>query len=147
MDVRFRDCGEGVAAAAADPAVRVDGRGAAGRRERDAPVLERGARPAPRLPPPARYLPPPAPRPVRTAHYARSTEHPAPAASGLHLHYVLPFVLFCRKINIVDSMFEMLEKYSNNLEELIKERTEQLDMEKKKTEQLLNRMLPRYEIA
>lgn len=42
-------------------------------------------------------------------------------------------------------MFEMLEKYSNNLEELIKERTEQLDMEKKKTEQLLNRMLPRYE--
>ncbi|XP_068629207.1 uncharacterized protein [Battus philenor] len=48
-----------------------------------------------------------------------------------------------RKINIVDSMFEMLEKYSNNLEELIKERTEQLDLEKKKTEQLLNRMLPR----
>ncbi|KAI8430456.1 hypothetical protein MSG28_000727 [Choristoneura fumiferana] len=46
------------------------------------------------------------------------------------------------KINIVDSMFEMLEKYSNNLEDLIKERTEQLDMEKKKTEQLLNRMLP-----
>lgn len=41
-------------------------------------------------------------------------------------------------------MFQMLEKYSNNLEELIRERTEQLDMEKKKTEQLLNRMLPRY---
>lgn len=41
-------------------------------------------------------------------------------------------------------MFQMLEKYSNNLEELIKERTEQLDMERKKTEQLLNRMLPRY---
>ncbi|CAK1541379.1 unnamed protein product [Leptosia nina] len=48
-----------------------------------------------------------------------------------------------RKVNIMDSMFEMLEKYSNNLEELIKERTEQLDIEKKKTEQLLNRMLPR----
>lgn len=40
-------------------------------------------------------------------------------------------------------MFEMLEKYSNNLEELIRERTEQLDVEKRKTEQLLNRMLPR----
>ncbi|XP_021711854.1 guanylyl cyclase GC-E-like [Aedes aegypti] len=39
-------------------------------------------------------------------------------------------------------MFQMLEKYSNNLEELIRERTEQLDMERKKTEQLLNRMLP-----
>lgn len=40
-------------------------------------------------------------------------------------------------------MFQMLEKYSNNLEELIRERTEQLDLERKKTEQLLNRMLPR----
>ncbi|KDR17127.1 Retinal guanylyl cyclase 2, partial [Zootermopsis nevadensis] len=47
-----------------------------------------------------------------------------------------------RKVNFVDTMFQMLEKYSNNLEELIRERTEQLDMEKKKTEQLLNRMLP-----
>lgn len=48
-----------------------------------------------------------------------------------------------RKVNIVDTMFQMLEKYSNNLEDLIRERTEQLDIEKKKTEQLLNRMLPR----
>ncbi|XP_057663758.1 retinal guanylyl cyclase 2 isoform X2 [Diorhabda carinulata] len=49
-----------------------------------------------------------------------------------------------KKVNIVDTMFQMLEKYSNNLEELIRERTEQLDIEKKKTEQLLNRMLPSY---
>lgn len=49
-----------------------------------------------------------------------------------------------RKVNFVDTMFAMLEKYSNNLEELIRERTEQLDIERKKTEQLLNRMLPRY---
>lgn len=48
-----------------------------------------------------------------------------------------------RKVNFVDTMFAMLEKYSNNLEELIRERTEQLDIERKKTEQLLNRMLPR----
>ncbi|KAG7304638.1 hypothetical protein JYU34_011619, partial [Plutella xylostella] len=47
-----------------------------------------------------------------------------------------------RKINIVESMFEMLEKYSGNLEELVRDRTEQLDQEKRKTEQLLNRMLP-----
>lgn len=52
-------------------------------------------------------------------------------------------VIEYRKANIVDTMFQMLEKYSNNLEELIRERTEQLDLEKKKTEQLLNRMLPR----
>lgn len=48
-----------------------------------------------------------------------------------------------RKVNFVDTMFQMLEKYSNNLEELIRERTDQLDIERKKTEQLLNRMLPR----
>ncbi|KAJ0181514.1 hypothetical protein K1T71_003599 [Dendrolimus kikuchii] len=59
------------------------------------------------------------------------------------LHDIFRHLHKGRKINIVDSMFEMLEKYSNNLEELIKERTEELDMEKKKTEQLLNRMLPR----
>ncbi|KAK7076175.1 Retinal guanylyl cyclase 1 [Halocaridina rubra] len=47
-----------------------------------------------------------------------------------------------RRQNIVDTMFQMLEKYSSNLEELIRDRTEQLDLEKKKTEQLLNRMLP-----
>ncbi|XP_058817391.1 uncharacterized protein LOC131680698 [Topomyia yanbarensis] len=61
------------------------------------------------------------------------------------------FVMICerfkqlnhgRKVNFVDTMFQMLEKYSNNLEELIRERTDQLDMERKKTEQLLNRMLP-----
>uniref|UniRef100_T1IXS9 guanylate cyclase n=1 Tax=Strigamia maritima TaxID=126957 RepID=T1IXS9_STRMM len=49
-----------------------------------------------------------------------------------------------KKVNIVDTMFQMLEKYSNNLEELIRERTEQLAEEKKKTEQLLHRMLPRW---
>lgn len=57
------------------------------------------------------------------------------------LRYIFFFV--CRKVNFVDTMFQMLEKYSNNLEDLIRERTEQLDIEKKKTEQLLNRMLPR----
>lgn len=41
-------------------------------------------------------------------------------------------------------MNEMLETYSNNLEDLIRARTEELDVERKKTEQLLNRMLPRW---
>ncbi|XP_039296283.1 LOW QUALITY PROTEIN: retinal guanylyl cyclase 1 [Nilaparvata lugens] len=47
-----------------------------------------------------------------------------------------------RKSNFVDTMFELLEKYSDNLEEIILERTEQLYVEKRKTDQLLNRMLP-----
>lgn len=39
-------------------------------------------------------------------------------------------------------MFSMLEKYSNDLEDIVKERTIQLEEEKKKSEQLLTRMLP-----
>ena len=46
------------------------------------------------------------------------------------------------KANIMDQMVEMLEKYSNNLEELVTERTRQLFEEKQKTEDLLHRMLP-----
>ena len=41
-------------------------------------------------------------------------------------------------------MFIMLEQYSNNLEDAIKERTRQLEEEKKKTEKLLGEMLPKY---
>uniref|UniRef100_A0A8D0BTE5 Guanylate cyclase n=1 Tax=Salvator merianae TaxID=96440 RepID=A0A8D0BTE5_SALMN len=47
-----------------------------------------------------------------------------------------------RRINIVDSMLRMLEQYSSNLEELIQERTEELELEKRKTEGLLTQMLP-----
>lgn len=36
----------------------------------------------------------------------------------------------------------MLEQYSSNLEELIRERTEELEIEKQKTEKLLTQMLP-----
>ncbi|XP_055954311.1 retinal guanylyl cyclase 2 [Patella vulgata] len=47
-----------------------------------------------------------------------------------------------KKANIVDTMFRMLEKYSNDLEEIVNDRTVQLEEEKKKTDQLLSRMLP-----
>ncbi|XP_046437662.1 guanylate cyclase 32E-like isoform X1 [Daphnia pulex] len=48
------------------------------------------------------------------------------------------------KPNIFDNMNYLLEKYTNNLEALVDERTEQLLEEKKKTEALLYEMLPRY---
>ncbi|XP_070799780.1 retinal guanylyl cyclase 2-like [Pituophis catenifer annectens] len=47
-----------------------------------------------------------------------------------------------KRTNIVDSMLRMLENYSSNLEELIRERTEELEVEKQKTDKLLSQMLP-----
>ncbi|CAH8494719.1 unnamed protein product [Heterobilharzia americana] len=47
-----------------------------------------------------------------------------------------------RKINIVDHMFKMMEKYSADLEDQVRVRTEELETEKKKTELLIARMLP-----
>lgn len=52
--------------------------------------------------------------------------------------------LFClRKPNIFDNMLAIMEKYAYNLEGLVQERTNLLYEEKKKTETLLLRMLPK----
>ena len=42
----------------------------------------------------------------------------------------------------MDSMVQKLERYANNLEDIVDKRTEELMLEKKKTDQLLHRMLP-----
>ncbi|KAF5291191.1 hypothetical protein FQA39_LY14433 [Lamprigera yunnana] len=47
------------------------------------------------------------------------------------------------KPNIFDNMMTMMEKYANNLEALVDERTDQLQEEKKKTDALLYEMLPK----
>ncbi|XP_041364284.1 guanylate cyclase 32E-like [Gigantopelta aegis] len=47
------------------------------------------------------------------------------------------------KSNIFDNMLAIMEKYADNLEALVEDRTDQLIEEKKKTEELLYQMLPR----
>ncbi|XP_075403900.1 guanylate cyclase D-like [Tenrec ecaudatus] len=47
-----------------------------------------------------------------------------------------------KKTSVADSMLRMLEKYSQNLEDLVQERTEELELERQKTERLLSQMLP-----
>ena len=48
-----------------------------------------------------------------------------------------------RKRGIVDNMLLMLERYANNLEDIVEQRTGQLVEERKKSDMLLYRMLPR----
>ena len=48
-----------------------------------------------------------------------------------------------RKLDIVDSILKKLEKHAENLESTVSRRTAELEEEKRKTDLLLYRMLPR----
>lgn len=50
------------------------------------------------------------------------------------------------KSNIVDNMVLKMEKYTMKLEEIVAEKTDQLELEMKKSDELLARMLPEYDI-
>ncbi|CAB4000162.1 atrial natriuretic peptide receptor 1-like [Paramuricea clavata] len=67
-------------------------------------------------------------------------ERPVFAELKKRIHRLL--VNLKMKTNILDNMIYMMEKYTDNLEELVVERTELLSDEKKKTDALLERMLP-----
>jgi hypothetical protein len=44
----------------------------------------------------------------------------------------------------MDNMVSIMERYANNLESIIEERTTELVVEKQKTDQLLYQMLPKW---
>jgi len=48
------------------------------------------------------------------------------------------------RINILDSIMDMMEKYARNLEENVEERAQELMEEKRKTDRLLYRLLPAW---
>ncbi|KAJ7392263.1 hypothetical protein OS493_013642 [Desmophyllum pertusum] len=48
-----------------------------------------------------------------------------------------------KTVSVIDNMLSMMEKYTNNLEAIVNERTRQLQSEKNKTDELLHKMLPR----
>ncbi|TGZ69521.1 hypothetical protein CRM22_003703 [Opisthorchis felineus] len=69
-------------------------------------------------------------------------ETPVMRPSFEEIHQQLRELNKGKKINIVDHMFKIMEKYSADLEDQVRERTEELETEKKKTELLIARMLP-----
>jgi len=56
--------------------------------------------------------------------------------------YVAGSVISDYRINILDSIMDMMEKYARNMEENVEERAQDLLEEKRKTDRLLYRLLP-----
>jgi len=61
--------------------------------------------------------------------------------SSIRPNNILRFA-YCRKFDIVGSVLQKLEKYADNLENIVQQRTAELMDEKQKTDMLLHRMLP-----
>uniref|UniRef100_K7FMX4 Guanylate cyclase n=1 Tax=Pelodiscus sinensis TaxID=13735 RepID=K7FMX4_PELSI len=86
--------------------------------------------------------PPPLCRPSVSVDQAPMDEHPERRPPIDQIFDQFKNINKGRKTNIIDSMLRMLEQYSSNLEDLIRERTEELEIEKQKTDKLLTQMLP-----
>ncbi|XP_060600187.1 atrial natriuretic peptide receptor 2-like, partial [Ruditapes philippinarum] len=71
------------------------------------------------------------------------TENPNSRPNAKNVLKTLLKISPFKKLCVVDNMILMMEKYTNDLETIVCERTQQLEEEKIKTETLLFRMLPR----
>lgn len=65
-----------------------------------------------------------------------------PASHIISYDIKLDTTYFLRGSNIIENMVTMMEKHANHLEQLVEERTRQLNEEKEKTEKILYRLLP-----
>lgn len=61
---------------------------------------------------------------------------------GMLFHLQFKSINQGKKTSVAESMLQRLEKYSQNLEDLVQARTEELELERQKTERLLSQMLP-----
>lgn len=68
--------------------------------------------------------------------------HSYQLSSDVALILILTRFIFLRGSNIIENMVTMMEKHANHLEQLVEERTRQLNEEKEKTEKILYRLLP-----
>lgn len=66
----------------------------------------------------------------------------SPASHIIFIHIKPDTTYFLRGSNIIENMVTMMEKHANHLEQLVEERTRQLNEEKEKTEKILYRLLP-----
>lgn len=60
---------------------------------------------------------------------------------GFSFHFQFKSINQGKKTSVADSMLRMLKRYSQNPEDLIQERTEELELERQRTERLLSQML------
>lgn len=81
---------------------------------------------------------------ITAHHYSKlSTRWPENLATGRVTVKIPSSYYFSAKGTLIDQMITMIDEYSANLEEIVSERTKELEEMQEKTEVLLYRMMPK----